>query len=217
MGHDVRCRIAVRRGVAKLLTLLRLLAPLVACILLLSETLGAAGKHDCTLTRDPQILKKRQEELRLTAEKLLNVFQTGDTQAFFDLVHEKYFGVGEGGTYTLAELKESFRTKDTMYCYLFDSSCISVRPLAETARYASFSELAKRPGARVKYVEVWAMEGLKQPGCSGHINFFWPSKSGEKLVMDTSRFTFTYVRGEWKTVGFDDLVPVSIEPEKVKP
>lgn len=192
-----------------ILSQVQLFGLLALCVLCSPNTLPAACKQDCIPTRKPQMLKQREQQLLGTAEKLLQAFRTGDTEAFLKLVHEKYFGVGEGKLYTLAELKEFFRTKDAMYCFLFDSSCIPPMSIDKSVKFLSFSELAKRPGARVKYVEVWTVNGVE--GCRGHVSLVWPEQPGEKFVINVSRFTFMYEGGQWKTVGFDDLVP---EPEK---
>jgi hypothetical protein len=151
-------------------------------------------------------LQEREQELRAAAEKLLKVLRDTDTDAFLALVHENYFGVGESGDLTRQELKQAFERRVGMYCYLFDSSCIPNQSLVESGRFVAFAELARRPGARVDKVEVWATEGIEEPGCGGHANLKWVANEGEELLINVSRFTFLRVRGKWKTVGFDDLV-----------
>lgn len=202
----------MNKSVIKLLSRAHLFGFWGICILLAGSQ-AIPSDQNCTATRDPQVLKEREEQLRATAEKLLEVFRTGDTKTFFVLVHEKYFGMGEGKNYTQAELKESFRKKDEMYCYLFDSTCITPLPEPATARELSFGELAKRPGARIRDVEVWSGERIMQPGCRGHVNYLWPAKPGENLVVPITRFTFVKKGGVWRTVGFDEPPIVEIQSQ----
>jgi hypothetical protein len=121
------------------------------------------GEAICVPTRDTTALKSRENELRAVAEKLLQAFRAGDAKTFLGLVHADYFSIGEDGkNYTLAELRESFRRKDAVYCYLFDASCIAPAPPPTTLE-TSFSEVAKRPGARVQSVQIWTEKDIKEP------------------------------------------------------
>jgi hypothetical protein len=158
------------------------------------------SQEKCTPTSDSQILKMRENELRATGEQLLQAFRDKDTTTFLALVHPQYFGMGaEGKNYTRAELKESFRKKDELYCYLFDASCIAPAPPPDTPE-TSFSEVAKRSEATVQSVQIWAGKDIKEPGCRGSVNFAWVDPVDSAHV---STFTFMYVDGQWKTVGFD--------------
>jgi hypothetical protein len=184
--------------------------PLVTCLVFVAGNSAMNRRNDCVPTRDPQVLKSRENQLRATAEKLLQAFRTGNKDAFLRLVHEQYFGMGEGKSYTLAELKETFRKKGDMYCYLLDSACIPpLRPPAN-GRELSFNEVAKRPEAKIAEVELWKVEGVE--GCRGHVNYMWPTNPGERFDINVSRFTFVNKGGQWKTVGFDE--PPIVDPER---
>jgi hypothetical protein len=182
---------------------------LALCLLLLCTNLPeitsaqakkGKGEAACVPTRDTTILKSRENELRAVAEKLLQAFRAGDAKTFLGLVHPDYFSMGEDSkNYTRSELRESFRVKDEMYCYLFDASCIAPAPPPTTPE-TSFSEVAKRPGARVQSVQIWTGKGIKEPGCRGSVNFTWVDPVDSPEV---STFTFMYVDRQWKTVGFD--------------
>jgi hypothetical protein len=104
---------------------------LLLCIIFPKNTFAQATRSEEKFvpTRDSTILKSRENELRAAGEKLLRAFRAGDTKTFLALVHPKYFSEGaESKNYTLAELKESFRAREGMYCYLFDASCIPPQP-----------------------------------------------------------------------------------------
>lgn len=182
---------------------------LALCLLLLCTNLPEGtyaqakkgkGETSCIPTRDTTILKSRENELRAAAEKLLQAFRAGDTKAFLGLVHPDYFSMGaESKNYTRTELRESFRVKDEMYCYLFDASCIAPATPPTTPE-TSFSEAAVRPEARLQSVQIWTARDVKEPGCRGSVNFMWVDPVDST---DVSTFTFMYVDGQWKTVGFD--------------
>lgn len=184
------------------LTMWLALSALVFCILLLTKTSGQVknGKQECVPTRDARLLKSREIELRASASKLLQAFRSGNTAVFFGLVHPDYFGMAESKNYTLIELKKSFLAKEEMYCFLFDASCIPPPSPNDVGGSTSFSELTKRPEARVQTVEVWSGGGIEKPGCNGSVNFAWVDPVDPVYV---STFTFMYVGGQWKTVGFD--------------
>lgn len=184
-----------------------------ACLLLFAGALTrtADGKNECVATRDAKLLKLRENELRTTGERLLQVFRSRDTKAFFRLVHEQYFGVGEGQNYTVDRLREAFRARADMYCYLFDSRCIPPDSSTDNSKHLSFNDLAARPGSKIKQVEVWHGEGIEKAGCTGTVTFGWVAVEGEELVpSNASTFTFVYERGQWKTVGFDESLVVRI-------
>jgi len=182
---------------------------LALCLLLLwtispertsAQAKSSHGRERCAPSRDSQILKMRENDLRTTGEKLLQAFRDRDTDTFLALVHPHHFSMGaEGKNYTRTELRKSFRVKDEMYCYLFDASCIALAPPPTTPE-TSFSEVAKRPGARVQSVQIWTEKDIKEPGCRGSVNFTWVDPVDST---DVSTFTFMYVDRQWKTVGFD--------------
>lgn len=182
---------------------------LALCLLLLctnfpgsvsAQAKKSKGEAICVPTRDARVLKSRENELRAVAEKLLQAFRAGDAKTFLGLVHPDYFSIGEDSkNYTLAELRESFRKRDEVYCYLFDVSCIAPTP-PPTIPETSFSEVAKRPGARVQSVQLWTEKDINEPGCRGSVNFTWVDPVDST---DVSTFTFMYVDRQWKTVGFD--------------
>lgn len=179
------------------------------CLPAKTSAQGQKGKGEASIpTRDSTMLKRRENELRATAEKLLQAFRAGNMKAFLGVVHPEYFRMGEGKSYTLTELRKSSRTKDEMYCFLFDAGCIP-RFLPNDTPESSFSEVAKRPEARMLSVEIWAGEYMKEPGCRGSVNFAWVDPVDPVHV---STFTFLYVRGQWKAVGFD--FPPSALPER---
>lgn len=182
---------------------------LVSCVLVpaTAHPQGEKGPDKCVPTRDGTILKSRENELRATAERLLQAFRAKDTKTFLGLVHLAYFSMAESRNYTSAELKESFRTKEEMYCFLFDASCIPPPAVNETTQ-TSFNEMARRPEARVQAVEIWLGEHVKEPGCRGSVNFAWTDPVDPAHV---STFTFMYVGGQWKTVGFD-FPPTALPP-----
>jgi hypothetical protein len=188
---------------------------LLLCTVFLKEKPAQAEKNEerCLPARNSTILKSRENELRATAEKLLRAFRDGDTKTFLGLVHPNYFSEGESRNYTLAELKRAFRVKDEMYCYLFDTSCIAPASGNNTPE-TSFSEVAKRPEAKIQSVEVTIGEHIKQPGCSGSVNFTWVDPFDAAHV---STFTFMYVSRQWKTVGFDFTPAAILDRGEEKP
>ena len=178
---------------------------LASILLLLAAGLAAGEKQGCISTQDAAILKQRENALVEAGKKLLEAFRSEDEETFLQLVHEKYFGMGESKKYTLSELKESFRKREAMFCYIFDSSCIRSVGEESDRKLYSFSELSKRPGARLKNAEAWKIKSRTRTGCSGHINFFWPARADEIMAVGGKRFTFMYEHGKWLTSGFDFL------------
>lgn len=182
---------------------LRQASALASILLLLAVGLTAGEKQGCIPTRDAAILKQRENILVEAGKKLLEAFRSDDEDTFLQLVHEKHFGMGESKKYTVSELKELFRKREGMFCYLFDSSCIPTVGEVPHIRLYSFSELSKRPGARIRNAEVWRLKSKTRTGCSGHINFIWPARADEILGVGGHRFTFMYEGGKWLTSGFD--------------
>jgi len=163
---------------------------------------GAAGQAahkspKCIPVRDPKALQQRENDLRDAANKLLQVFRTGDTATFLTLVHPLYFSAEESENFPIAKLREVFRRKGDLYCVLFDSSCLSPE---ETGSVASFSELAKRPEAKILRVELTIGEGITDPGCKALVTFSWSDPVDNIYV---SGFGYMYREGQWKVTGFD--------------
>ena len=191
---------------------LRQASALASILLLLAVGLAAGEKQGCISTQDAAILKQRENALVEAGKKLLEAFRSEDEETFLQLVHEKYFGMPESKEYTLSELKESFRKREAMFYYLFDSSCIPTVGEEPQRKLYSFSELSKRRSARIRNAEVWRLES--DTGCAGHINFIWPAKADEIMSVNGHRFTFMYEGEKWLTVGFD--FPASSLPKVPK-
>jgi hypothetical protein len=74
----------------------------------------------------------------------------------------------------------------------------------------SFSEAANRPQARVQSVEIDSGKGKTKPGCGGSVSFRWVDPVDSIHV---STFSFMYVGGQWKTVGFDFPPAATLNPK----
>jgi hypothetical protein len=178
---------------------------IVVFLLCSSGSDGASDKTECKPTREPEILKKREYELRSAASKLLGVFRTRDLEGFFKLVHKDYFSVGEGGNYAARDLREMFKAKHELYCHFFEAECIPVKSEDDRGAFLSFTELAQRRETHLGTVDVWATE-VTRPGCSGHVNVVWAAEGTVEPPLNITRFTFTYVHDQWKAVGIDNFV-----------
>ena len=174
-----------------------------------TEGQTARKRPECVSSQDPKVLQQRESELRGAANKLLQAFRTGDTAAFLALVHPLYFSEEEGENFPIAKLRKSFRTKDWMYCTLFDSSCLSPE---EAGSFTSFSELAKRPEARILYAQLTTGKQITDPGCRALVTFSWTDPTDNLYV---SGFGYMYRHGEWKVTGFD--LPPSKPPVSKAP
>jgi hypothetical protein len=163
---------------------------------------GAAGQaaHKSPKSipvRDHKALQQRENDLRDAANKLLQVFRTGDTATFLTLVHPFYFSAEESENIPIAKLREGFGRKGDLYCVFFDSSCLSPE---ETGSVASFSELAKRPETKILRVELTIGEGITDPGCKALVTFSWTDPVDN---IHASGFGYVYEGGQWKVTGFD--------------
>ena len=182
----------------------------IACLALSAFTFPARGNRKCVPVHDPALLQERKETLHKTGMELLKAIRAGDPERFLVLVHEQFFGVGEGKSYTISEVKESFSAKEGIYCHLFNTECIPPLDVRARARVLSISEVARRPKARVRRAEVVTDAG-DYTGCGGYIIFSWPQIPGEHLSVPVTRFAFVYEDSQWKTTGFDEEIISELE------
>lgn len=173
--------------------------PTFVAVICAGSAMGQTGRKSpkCVPARDPKALQQRENELRDAANKLLQAFRAGDTATFLTLVHPLYFSAEEGENFPIAKLREAFIAKGDLYCVLFDSSCLSAEEAGSTA---SFSELAKRPEAKILRVELITGKEITDPGCRALVTFSWTDPVDNVYV---SRFGYMYRDGQWKVTGFD--------------